>query len=192
MTEPSAPAKHELAERIRTVALEEFAARGYGVSLQQIAERSGCTKANVLYHFGSKEELFRAVLAPVIEASRELERRLDVEPDFDPARGAAELMVNNRHAVRMLVFHHRSLPDAREANFFLDIIQRVAAKLAPNDPSAPTRAVVAFIGIAYVLSVDPEDADAADFPQFDVEFPGFTSLDTIAQLVCQLTLAPSL
>jgi hypothetical protein len=92
----------------------------------------------------------------------------------------------------MLVFHHRSLPDAREANFFLDIIQRVAAKLAPNDPTAPTRAVVAFIGIAYVLSIDPEDANAADFPQFDTDFPGFDSLDAIAQLVCQLTLAPSL
>jgi hypothetical protein len=43
-----------------------------------------------------------------------------------------------------------------------------------------------------VLSIDPEDANAADFPQFDTDFPGFDSLDAIAQLVCQLTLAPSL
>ena len=46
MAEPNAAAKSELAERIRAVALEEFAARGYGVSLQQIAEKSGCTKAS--------------------------------------------------------------------------------------------------------------------------------------------------
>lgn len=185
MAEPTAAAKSELAERIRAVALEEFAARGYGVSLQQIAEKSGCTKANVLYHFGSKEGLTRSVLAPTLEASRELERRLDEDVSFDVALDAADLMLANRHAVRMLIFHHQSLPSAHEAKFFLEVIERVAAKLAPDDPTAPSRCVIGFIGIAYVLSVDPDDAD-------EFEFRGFASRDAIAQLIRQLTLAPSL
>lgn len=56
------------AEDLRRVALEEFASAGYhATSLQQIADRAGVSKATVLYHFRSKEELLEAALSPIID-----------------------------------------------------------------------------------------------------------------------------
>ncbi|MFJ6569511.1 TetR/AcrR family transcriptional regulator [Streptomyces sp. NPDC091292] len=57
-------------EHTRQVLLREsrrlFAARGYGaVGLSEIVDAAGVTKGALYHHFGSKEELFRAVLEEV-------------------------------------------------------------------------------------------------------------------------------
>lgn len=53
---------------LRAAALELFARDGYSAtSLQDIADRVGYAKANVLYHFGSKQGLFEAAVAPIVE-----------------------------------------------------------------------------------------------------------------------------
>ena len=72
--------------RILDVALELFSEQGFdGTTLQQIADRLGFTKAALYYHFRSKDDLLRALIAPAIA---DLDALLDAhehEPDT-PAR----------------------------------------------------------------------------------------------------------
>lgn len=54
-------------ERILEVALELFSEHGFdGSSLQQIADRLGVTKAALYYHYRSKDDILRALVAPAI------------------------------------------------------------------------------------------------------------------------------
>jgi len=59
---PSAPhAEVDLRQRILDTATQLFADRGYGnASMREVAEGAGCTKPALYYHFGNKEDLFRA------------------------------------------------------------------------------------------------------------------------------------
>jgi AcrR family transcriptional regulator len=51
-------------EQILDAAVELFAQRGYrGTGLLELAERVGMTHAGILHHFGTKEDLLRAVMA---------------------------------------------------------------------------------------------------------------------------------
>lgn len=53
--------------RILEAALEIFAAEGYeGASTRQLAERAGVNLPAIQYYFGSKEGLYRAVIADII------------------------------------------------------------------------------------------------------------------------------
>lgn len=53
-------------ERILRAALRLFAEHGYGAtSMREIAEQLGITKAALYYHFDSKEDIVRALLADV-------------------------------------------------------------------------------------------------------------------------------
>jgi AcrR family transcriptional regulator len=53
--------------RILAVAREEFASRGFKAArLQDIAERAGLTHPTLLYHFGSKEGLYSAVIEDAV------------------------------------------------------------------------------------------------------------------------------
>jgi len=55
--------------RILRAALGEFGARGYqATSIQAVAERVGVSKAAVLYHFKTKEEILAALTAPLLDA----------------------------------------------------------------------------------------------------------------------------
>src|SRR3954451_2592099 len=49
-------------DRILEAARGEFAMHGYSARLQDIAERAGLTHPTLLYHFGSKERLYAAVI----------------------------------------------------------------------------------------------------------------------------------
>jgi AcrR family transcriptional regulator len=54
--------------RIRQVALELFAARGFEkTSLREIADRLGVTKAALYYHFPSKDALLESQVAPLLD-----------------------------------------------------------------------------------------------------------------------------
>jgi len=53
----------ELRPRILAAAVELFADRGYGrTSMREVAAAAGCTKPALYYHFGSKDDLFRAAI----------------------------------------------------------------------------------------------------------------------------------
>src|SRR6478752_10706192 len=54
--------------RILAAARGEFAQRGFpGARLQDIAERAGLTHPTLLYHFGSKERLYAAVIEDAMQ-----------------------------------------------------------------------------------------------------------------------------
>jgi AcrR family transcriptional regulator len=96
------------AARTRTeildVATREFADRGYnGARVDEIATKTRTTKRMIYYYFGSKEQLYIAVLERVYQQIRTAEQALDVEglDPVDAIRRIAELTFD----------HHQSHPD---------------------------------------------------------------------------------
>src|SRR5918996_5614170 len=64
----SAAAGASTRERILDAAEQRFADEGFaGTSLRKITALAGVNVAAVNYHFGSKEELLRAVLSRIVE-----------------------------------------------------------------------------------------------------------------------------
>ncbi len=62
--------------RILSVARTEFATRGFaGARLQDVAERVGLSHPTLLYHFGSKEGLYAAVIETAVQDWAETTRR---------------------------------------------------------------------------------------------------------------------
>jgi AcrR family transcriptional regulator len=54
-------------DRILDVALDLFIEQGYDkVSLREVAERVGVTKAALYYHFASKDDIFRTLVSPLL------------------------------------------------------------------------------------------------------------------------------
>lgn len=73
-------------ERIRSVAAELFAEKGYGeTSLREIAERLGITKAALYYHYPSKEQLLQAIVQPFFDDIRVLVAHAEQELPSGPA-----------------------------------------------------------------------------------------------------------
>lgn len=69
--------------RILEAALGTFSRFGYrGARVDQIAEDAGMSKSNLLYYFGSKSEIYKAVLADLLDRWLAPLRTLD--PDGDP------------------------------------------------------------------------------------------------------------
>jgi TetR/AcrR family transcriptional regulator len=65
-----------------------FAEAGYnGASMQAIAERAGLPKANLHYYFGTKETLYRTLLARILDMW--VEAFDHIEPERDPAEALA-------------------------------------------------------------------------------------------------------
>lgn len=78
--------------RILDAAKAEFSALGLGgARVDVIAEKAGANKRMIYHYFGSKEELFKAVLEEAYLAIRHAERKLDLE--HVPPREALETLV---------------------------------------------------------------------------------------------------
>ncbi len=74
-------------ERILRAALRLFAEQGYGAtSMREIAEQLGITKAALYYHFDSKEDIVRALLADVERQVGELADWAEQQPPGAPLR----------------------------------------------------------------------------------------------------------
>lgn len=81
--EPQSPRKHDperTKEDIIKVATEEFAAHGLaGARVDAIAERTRTTKRMLYYYFGSKEQLYAAVLEKAYGEIRAIENKLKLD-----------------------------------------------------------------------------------------------------------------
>ena len=78
MRKPKAPEANRA--RIVAAAIDEFAARGFkGASMDAIAARTHTTRALINYYFGSKEQLYLAVLEGVYAEIRAAEAELDLD-----------------------------------------------------------------------------------------------------------------
>lgn len=78
------PARQSTLKRaaILSAALDEFEARGYReTSMDRIAASAGVSKRTVYNHFRSKEQLFEAIAAELIERVQEVSQR-----PYDPAQ----------------------------------------------------------------------------------------------------------
>ena len=72
----TSPEPADIPERIAEEATRLFVANGYhGVSMREIAEAVGISKAGLYYHFRDKEDLFIAILTANLSASRRLSWR---------------------------------------------------------------------------------------------------------------------
>lgn len=93
--------------RIVVAALDVFAANGYrGATVDQIARNAGMSKANVLYYFNTKDDIYAAVLSRTLHVW--LEPLEQLEPDGDPveqiwnyARQKLHLSRDAPHASRL-------------------------------------------------------------------------------------------
>jgi len=88
---------------ILEVATQEFAERGYsGARVDQIAARIHTTKRMIYYYYGSKEQLYVAVLEQAYGAIRAAEQQIDVE-HLDPVSAI-------RRLAELTFDHHESHP----------------------------------------------------------------------------------
>ncbi len=72
-------------ERIVAAAAGLFGEQGFeGVSMNEIAERAGTSKANVFHHFGSKRDLYLAVMRRACHESGEALRQLACDSEQLP------------------------------------------------------------------------------------------------------------
>ena len=86
------------------MATREFADKGYaGARVDEIAAQTRTTKRMLYYYFGSKEQLYIAVLEGAYAVIRGLERQLDVE-HLDPVEAIRQL-------AELTFDHHESHPD---------------------------------------------------------------------------------
>ncbi|WP_181768084.1 TetR family transcriptional regulator [Streptomyces albidus (ex Kaewkla and Franco 2022)] len=107
--QPSQPAKRtrdaaRTKAEILKVATTEFARLGFaGARVDEIAARIRTTKRMIYYYFGSKEQLFTAVLEQAYAVIRSQEQELDVE-HLDPVAAI-------RRLAELTFDHHEAHPD---------------------------------------------------------------------------------
>jgi AcrR family transcriptional regulator len=95
MRKPKDPAANRAS--ILRAATDEFAARGFkGASMDAIAARTHTTRALINYYFGSKEQLYLAVLEGVYAEIREAEGELDLD-HLEPAAAIRRIVEFTYH-----------------------------------------------------------------------------------------------
>ncbi|AHI31663.1 TetR family transcriptional regulator [Marinobacter salarius] len=71
-------------EKILQAAEQEFAQHGYkGATIQNIAERAGLPKSNVLYYFSNKKRMYSAMFDDILARWNKV--FTDIRPEDDPA-----------------------------------------------------------------------------------------------------------
>ena len=80
-------------ERILAAAEAEFAQNGYkGATIQNIAERAGLPKSNVLYYFSTKKRMYSAMFDDILGRWNKV--FTDIRPHDDPAEALATFIRN--------------------------------------------------------------------------------------------------
>ncbi|HMM81647.1 MAG TPA: TetR family transcriptional regulator [Terrimesophilobacter sp.] len=157
--------------RIRNAAIEEFAIRGFGASVREIAARAGVTAGLITHHFGSKDNLRAECDAEVIRLYRTIKGG---GAAMSPAQSMAVLAELDEYAP-MFVYILRSVRDGGEAGiqFLEQMIQEAITFSAEGeksglvrpsrDPEARARYLVtsSLGGILLQLSLHPQ-LDLAD------------------------------
>ena len=110
-------------EKILDSATRLFVARGYnGISMREIAEANGVSKAALYYHFKDKEALLLAILQDYL---------LEMDVLLDASQARAETARGQLHEVVKMIF---SQPVERRANIRLG--SQEISNLSPQDQAA--------------------------------------------------------
>jgi AcrR family transcriptional regulator len=90
-------------QQILAAAIELFSSRGFGeTAISEVAAKAGCSKASVLYHFATKDELLHAALQPLNAAFGGLVAKLRSAPPANRTNIGVPALIN-------LCVQHRSL-----------------------------------------------------------------------------------
>ena len=137
---------------ILDAATEVFARKGFdGTRITEIAEMTGLPKANVYYYFSSKDDIYRTLIARLIQSwDRALE---EIAPDKDPAEALtryvkAKLLFSRQHPAESRLFANEIL---RGAEFLTDG-ERSHIREVTNQSVA---VIEAWIAAGKVAPVDP-------------------------------------
>lgn len=151
-------------ERIIDAAFRKFADLGYsGVSMQQIADAAGVTKATLYHHFEDKEDLFLAMMREQFGRSQErLARSVDAGATFREklvAFGSVLFSAERADLSRLFGDFHRYVANTRQSTFWEtyerpwtyleDAIREAIAcgELRPGDPTLMAQVCFsAFVG----------------------------------------------
>jgi AcrR family transcriptional regulator len=166
-------------DRILQISLDHFIEQGYeNVSLREIAEHVGVTKAALYYYFASKEEILRTLIQPFLGLEDRLRGMLDREPTREswaeelaafikwilPQRKIFELVESNHTALQSLARDHE------DSDLHGVMHDRLGAML--SDESLPLTDRVRMAGslgvVVGVLAVAPSSAFAR-VPTEDLE-----------------------
>jgi AcrR family transcriptional regulator len=146
-------------EDLRRIALGEFATAGYaGTSLQRIAELAGLSKAGVLYHYGSKEQLLEAAIGPAIDRMMHIlgtleARGLDEGRSDEFLEQFVDFLLEHRLEVHMFINQGPSLVDVPVIDRANALVMRLAEFFAATSSSVEEkmRFGIALGGAAYML-----------------------------------------
>ena len=142
MTETSMPQMTRIQQKNRELilngALEAFSANGLrGATIDQIARAAGLSKPNVLYYFGSKDEIHKALLTTLLEMWLAPMRQID--PDGEPLAEVlryvqAKLSMSQDYPRESRLFAHEILQGAAHLTEILggdlrQIVDRTVAVL---------------------------------------------------------------
>lgn len=176
------PTRDDVRAEFVAIAAGLFADRGFSAtSLDDIAAEAGYSKAAVLYHFGSKDDLLAAVMEHHIDATTELVAGLEAEP-AGPQRveNAIDALVTfalqRRPTVPMAVSPAHDVATSMAGNpdllvRFQELRQRMARLLVGDEPSIDqqVRLLIAFAGIpALVIEFRDIPAERLHGPICDV------------------------
>ncbi|MFN3277704.1 MAG: TetR family transcriptional regulator C-terminal domain-containing protein [Paracoccus hibiscisoli] len=123
---------------ILTGALEAFSANGFrGATIDQIAKAAGLSKPNVLYYFGSKDEIHKALLTTLLEMWLAPMQQIDPKGDpLDQVLGyvRAKLMMSRDYPRESRLFAYEILQGAPHLTEILggglrEIVDRTVAVL---------------------------------------------------------------
>ena len=146
----------ETRQRIQDVARELFTEKGVQrTSLQDIANRLGITKPALYYHFSSREELVRSILAPLIDegesfvAEHEGRRGSARATPRELLEGYFEFHFRHRADLVVLVSELSTLADLGLIDMMLAWRERLCKLVFGSRPTLrqSTRAVIAFGGL---------------------------------------------
>lgn len=142
MTDASAPPMTRIQQKNRdlilTGALEAFSANGFrGATIDQIAKAAGLSKPNVLYYFGSKDEIHKALLTTLLEMWLAPMQQIDPKGDpLDQVLGyvRAKLMMSRDYPRESRLFAYEILQGAPHLTEILggglrEIVDRTVAVL---------------------------------------------------------------
>jgi AcrR family transcriptional regulator len=140
-------------QRIQDVARELFAARGVQrTSLQDIADRLGLTKPALYYHFASREELVRSIVAPLLDEGEQFIASQEALRLRDPRallEGYFDFHYRHRADLLMIVAELSTLAELGLIDRLLAWRDRLGKLVFGPRPTLAqaTRAVIAFGGL---------------------------------------------
>jgi TetR/AcrR family transcriptional regulator len=128
-------------------------------SVQDIADASSCSKANVLYHFSHKEQLIDEALASTLHATAKFIARFEdrglvsVEDRRAFTEGLVELLIEHRRGIHTVITHPYlgdSIPGLGAARELMARMAGVVAGSATGELDR-IRFGIAVAGVTYAL-----------------------------------------